>query len=490
MGDIHGFKNIRRINPPVESPAERTQHFTEFVIDQDEMLQRSQASRCMDCGVPFCHNGCPLGNFIPDFNDAVHHQDWRLAYDILISTNNFPEFTGRICPAPCESACVLSINDDAVNIEYIEKSIIERAFKEDWVQPDTPKTRSKYKIAVVGSGPSGLAAASQLNKAGHRVVVYEKSNRIGGLLRYGIPDFKLQKSTIDRRIELMKQSGIDFRVNVNVGVDILANDILEQYDAVVLCGGSQVPRDLPIPGRQLKGVHFAMEFLEQNNKRVAGDLIPRFQDIDVRNQQVVVIGGGDTGSDCIGTSNRLNAASVTQIEIMSKPATVRSIENPWPLWPFTLKTSSSHEEGCDREWAILTKEFVSSDDTHVSGIKVTQIQWQKTGTGSYEFVEVPGTEKVIPCSKVFLAMGFTHPLQDGLLNDLGVKYNSRNHVEAKNYQTNIDKVFVAGDMRRGQSLVVWAIAEGREAAIAIDEYLVNQKSELASKDRGVYQLAV
>jgi glutamate synthase (NADPH/NADH) small chain len=489
MGDIHGFKNIKRINQPVESPTERKQHFAEFYKDQDEMVQRAQASRCMDCGVPFCHNGCPLGNLIPDFNDAVHQQDWRQAYDILISTNNFPEFTGRICPAPCEAACVLGINDDAVNIEYIEKTIIERAFDEGWVRPDTPPIHSAFKVAVVGSGPSGLAAASQLNKAGHRVVVYEKSNRIGGLLRYGIPDFKLQKNIVDRRIQLMKESGIEFVVNVNVGVDMSATDILEQYDAIVLCGGAQVPRDLPIPGRQLKGIHFAMEFLEQNNKRVAGDLIPKFQDIEVKNQHVVVIGGGDTGSDCIGTSNRLNAASVTQIEIMSKPSIFRTMDHPWPLWPFTLKVSSSQEEGCDREWAILTKEFIASDEEHVSGIKVVQIQWQKSETGQYKFIEIPDTEKVIPCTKVFLAMGFTHPLQDGLLNDLGVKYNAKNHVEAKKYQTNIEKVFVAGDLRRGQSLVVWAIAEGRESAIAIDEYLNKTKSKLASNERSMYQLA-
>lgn len=486
MGDLHGFKNIDRKLPDTQDPTLRVEHYQEFHKPFSEKDQKDQSARCMDCGVPFCHNGCPLGNLIPDFNDAVFKGEWKEAYQILDSTNNFPEFTGRICPAPCESSCVLGINSDPVTIELIEKSIIERAFTEGWVKADVPSNRTGKKVAVVGSGPAGLAAADQLNKAGHSVTVFEKNDRIGGLLRYGIPDFKLEKSIIDRRLNIMKESGITFQLNCTIGVDISKEELQNNFDAVLLCCGSNVPRDLDIPGRSFNGVHFAMDFLEQSNRRVAGDEIKEIEQILVTDENVVVIGGGDTGSDCIGTSNRQKASSITQLEILAKPPNSRGEQTPWPLWPLKLRTSSSHDEGCEREWSVHTKAFVSDDGVNLSGIELAEIAWEKDENGKYSFKEVPDSSRVLPCSKVFLAMGFLHTDKNGLLESLGLDLDQRGNVKTEEYQTSISGVFACGDMRRGQSLVVWAISEGREAAIAVDEYLTENKSKLASKEKSLY----
>ena len=436
----------------------------------------------MDCGIPFCHNGCPLGNIIPDFNDAVHKQDWKEAFEILSSTNNFPEFTGRICPAPCEKACVLGINNDPVTIEHIEKSIAEKAYEEGWVTPNTNIQRTGKKVAVVGSGPAGLAAADQLNTAGHEVTLFERSDKVGGLLQYGIPDFKLEKYIVERRVEIMEQSGVTIRTSTNVGTDITHQELVDQYDAVVLCGGSTIPRDLPIPGRALSGVHFAMDFLEQRNRQVAGQTAFDHELISATDKNVVVIGGGDTGADCVGTSNRDKAASVTQIELLSKPPATRSEETPWPLWPMELNTSTSHEEGCDRQWAMLTKEFVGNDQGELTGLKLVDIEWFfDKDQGRSTFREVSESERTIPCELALLAVGFIHPQHEGLINDLNVQLTDRGNVSDDNYKTTVDKVFVAGDMRRGQSLVVWAISEGREAAIEVDKFLSDGKTLLNSK---------
>ena len=485
MGDSKGFMKKGRDLPKTQASEDRIGHFNEFYIPLPVTHAEEQASRCMDCGIPFCHNGCPLGNQIPDFNDAVYRNEWKKAYEILSQTNNFPEFTGRICPAPCESSCVLSINKEAVSIEYIEKTIIETAFKNGWVSSSHPTSRTNKKVAVIGSGPAGLACAEQLNTAGHEVTVYEKSDRIGGLLRYGIPDFKLEKNVVERRVKLMKEAGIEFITKTNVGEDITVSYLKSQYDSIVLCGGSSIPRNLDIPGRTANGIYMAMDFLTQNNKRVAGDAIPESELIDVKDQDVIVIGGGDTGSDCIGTSNRLGAKSVTQIEILGKPPTKRDPKNPWPTWPMTLRTSSSHEEGCSREWSILTKRFASEDGINLSGIVVVDVEWDKDENGKYSMVEVANTKRVLPCSKVFLAMGFLHPKQKGLLEELDVDLDERGNVFTQNYATSVDGIFAAGDMNRGQSLVVWAISEGREAAIAVDAYLMGGESRLSSKHQSV-----
>ncbi|MEM9929794.1 MAG: glutamate synthase subunit beta, partial [Bacteroidota bacterium] len=415
MADLKGFMKFDRVLPEKEKPEVRVQHWQEFYAPTSEADQQTQAARCMDCGVPFCHSGCPLGNIIPDFNDAVYRSDWRAAYDILRSTNNFPEFTGRICPAPCESACVLGINNDPVAIEHIEKSIVERAFAEGWVVPEPPLERTGKKVAVVGSGPAGLAAADQLNQAGHTVTIFERNDRIGGLLRYGIPDFKLEKNVIDRRLAVMQAEGILFKTGMNVGVDVTVEQLKNDFDAVVLCGGSTVPRDLNIPGRAFNGVHFAMDYLEQKNRAVAGEPAALEQLITATDKQVVVIGGGDTGADCVGTSNRLGAASVTQIELLSKPPSSRAEHTPWPMWPMQLRTSTSHEEGCDRQWAILTKAFVSEDGENLSGLKIVQVQW---GTKGLE--EIPDTETIIPADLALLAVGFLHPQKKGMLEQLGL----------------------------------------------------------------------
>src|SRR4051812_13866625 len=493
MGKTTGFLEFTRELPGKRSVQERINDFNEFVEKYSTEKLNQQSGRCMNCGVPFCLNGCPLGNVIPEFNDAVYKKNWSEAYDILSSTNNFPEFTGRICPAPCESACVLGINQPAVTIEEIEKHIIEIAFEQGLVRARKPIVRTGKKIAVVGSGPAGLAAAAQLNYAGHAVTVYERDDAPGGLLRYGIPDFKLEKWVIERRIALMEEEGVVFRCNAHVGVNISLNDLVREYLAIVLAGGSTVPRDLNIPGRELNGVHFAMEFLKQQNKRIAGkdpfanshiESNIYSKEISAAEKNVVVIGGGDTGSDCVGTSNRHGAISVTQFELLPKPASSRTPFMPWPTYPMTLKTSSSHEEGCEREWAIATKAFVGDDNGNLKALKIVDLEWKITEDGKpANFVEIEGSEREIPCELALLAMGFVHPEHKGMIEALGVDLDERGNVKAteKNYQTNISKIFTCGDMRRGQSLVVWAISEGRECARKADEFLMGH-SLLESKD--------
>jgi len=472
MADPKGFLKYNRATPSTRKADERVKDYKEIYQPVDETFIKDQSSRCMDCGVPFCHSGCPLGNLIPDFNDAVYKEEWEKAYHILSETNNFPEFTGRICPAPCESACVLGINNLPVTIENIEKQIIEHAFAHGWVRANNLGFESGKKIAVIGSGPAGLAAAAQLNKAGHRVSVYERNDKPGGLLRYGIPDFKLEKWVVDRRVDAMKGAGITFICNANVGFNIDIKDIEASHDAIVLCGGSTIPRDLNIPGREASGVHFAMNFLEKSNKYVDGGLktIPA---IHVKDKKVIVIGGGDTGADCVGTSNRQGAASVTQIELLAKPGISRTEKDPWPLWPMVLRTSSSHEEGCQREWSIQTKRFIKNEAGALTGIELVDIEWKVDEvTGRYDFFEVDGTTRILECDAVFIAAGFLHPQKEGIIDQLGIELDNRGNVTTKNYQTNLAHVFAAGDMRRGQSLVVWAIQEGREAARVVDQYLM------------------
>lgn len=495
MAKPTGFIEFTREMPGKKDVQERLEHYNEFIDRYSEKQLNEQSARCMNCGVPFCHSGCPLGNVIPEFNDAVYRKSWQEAYDILTSTNNFPEFTGRICPAPCESACVLGINQPAVTIEEIEKHIIEIAFDKGFVKPRKPNMRTGKKIAVVGSGPAGLAAAAQLNYAGHSVTVFERDDAPGGLLRYGIPDFKLEKWVVDRRIKLMQEEGIVFRCNANVGVNVRINDLLREFHAIVLAGGSTVPRDLKIPGRELKGVYYAMQFLKQQNKRNAGkdpfanatiesNIFP--EDLFATGKNVVVIGGGDTGSDCVGTSNRHKATSVTQFELLPKPPVARTAFMPWPTYPMTLKTSTSHEEGANRNWAIATKEFVGDDNGNLIALKVVDLEWKILEDGRpAQFVEVAGSERELPCELALLAMGFVHPQHDGLIKELDIELDERGNVKAseKSYQTNIGKVFTAGDMRRGQSLVVWAISEGRECARKVDEFLMEGVSFLESKDQ-------
>jgi glutamate synthase (NADPH/NADH) small chain len=481
MGKPTGFLEFDRELPGKRDPKKRINDYKEMYIDFEDEKTNQQAARCMDCGIPFCHTGCPLGNIIPEFNDAVYNEDWEQAIDILHSTNNFPEFTGRICPAPCEASCVLGINKPPVAIELIEKTIIEKAFSLGLVKPQKPEFRSGKKVAVVGSGPAGLAAASQLNKAGHTVIVFERSDRIGGLLRYGIPDFKLEKEIIDRRLEIMEAEGITFKTGVNIGVDLPFYTLINEVDAVVLCGGSTLPRDLNIRGRELKGVHFAMDFLSQQNKRVAGDTISEDISISAEGKHVIVIGGGDTGSDCVGTSNRHKAKSVTQIELLAKPPATRSEGDPWPKYPMILRTSTSHEEGVDRQWSILTKEFISDGNGNVQALRIVDIQWEIGYTGKPEFKEIEGSERDLPCDLALLAIGFVHGETEDIRSKVDIEMDTRGNVNTKNYQTNIENVFAAGDMRRGQSLVVWAITEGREAARAVDEYLMGE-SMLEARD--------
>lgn len=488
MGKATGFLEFDRLAPQKESIENRKQNYQEFVHPYSEEQLNGQAARCMNCGIPFCHSGCPLGNVIPEFNDAVYDGKWEDAYNILASTNNFPEFTGRICPAPCESACVLGINKNPVAIEEIEKHIIEIAYKKGYVKPNKSYIRTGKTVAVIGSGPAGLAAAAQLNKAGHDVVVYERDDKVGGLLRYGIPDFKLDKSIIDRRVDIMKESGIVFRTNAEVGGNIPATE-LDQYDAVVLSGGSTIPRDLSIPGRELKGVHYAMEFLKQQNKRVGNSTID-VPEIHAQGKNVLVIGGGDTGSDCVGTSNRHGAKSVTQFELMPQPPQSRTEAMPWPSYPMLLKTTTSHEEGCQRHWSISTKAFLGDESGQLRAALVVDLEWETDALGRpTKFKEIEGSEKEIPCELVTLAMGFLHPQKEGLLQQLGIALDERGNVKAAEgiYQTNADRYFAAGDMRRGQSLVVWAISEGRECARKVDEYLMGS-TELESKE-AVYQYA-
>ena len=471
MGKLRGFLEYGRIKEEVIAPKKRIRNYKEFTIaPKNEELQQ-QGGRCMDCGVPFCHSGCPLGNLIPDFNDAVYKNQWEKALHILQATNNFPEFTGRLCPAPCEEACVLGITSPPVSIELIEKYIVERGFSEGWIKPQPPLDRTGKTIAIVGSGPAGLAAAQQLNKAGHTVTVFERDNKPGGLLRYGIPDFKMEKNIIDRRLEILEAEGILFKCNVEIGKDLRAQELKTDFDAVLLATGATIKRELPIPGSDLNGVVQAMDFLPHNNKAVDGqhERDPKFLATD---RDVIVIGGGDTGSDCIGTSNRHGAKSVTNFEIMAKPAEGRTDENPWPYWPFKLKTSSSHEEGSHREWSILTKEFISNSKGNVTGLKTVAVRWKKIPGQRPQLIEKKGSEKEWPCDLALLALGFTGPEKE-LPEQLGVTFDERGNVNGLNkYQTNQPNVFAAGDVRRGQSLIVWAISEGREAAHQIDTYLV------------------
>ena len=488
MGKVTGFFEYERVSPSKQAPQERLKHYNEFVSLLPSEELNKQSGRCMDCGVPFCQSGCPLGNVIPEFNDAVYQGKWLQAAEILLSTNNFPEFTGRICPAPCESACVLGINKSPVSIEEIEKHIIEIAFEKGYIKANEPLIRTGKRVAVVGSGPAGLAAAAQLNKAGHEVVIFERDDAAGGLLRYGIPDFKLQKDVVERRVKLMEEEGIIFQYNANVGENVEISTLLREYQAIVLAGGSTIPRDLKLPGREVKGVHFAMDFLKQQNKRVGGRTIEA-EEISAKGKDVIVIGGGDTGSDCIGTSNRHGAKSVTQFEIMPMPPQLRSEHMPWPSYPMLLKITTSHEEGAQRAWSVNTKEFIKDEQGNLKALKVVDVEWDiDLATGRpLGFKEVPGTEKEYPCELVLLAMGFLHPQKEGLIEKLGVELDERGNVKALegNYQTNIPKIFAAGDMRRGQSLVVWAISEGRETARKVDEYLMGY-SKLPSKDAVAY----
>jgi len=481
MGKVTGFMEFERVEEDYRPVEERLKHYKEFVLTLDEDKAKVQSARCMDCGTPFCNNGCPVNNIIPDFNDLVYRGDWENAITVLHSTNNFPEFTGRICPAPCEAACTLNVNDDAVGIKSIEHAIIDRAWQEGWVQPRPARIKTGKKVAIVGSGPAGLAAAQQLARAGHDVTVFEKSSRIGGLLRYGIPDFKMEKTHIDRRVAQMEAEGVTFRtgvlvanlpegskVNNDAQQTISPEQLQAEFDAVLLCGGSEQSRDLPVPGRDLQGIHFAMEFLPQQNKVNAGDQIPNQLRAD--GKHVIVIGGGDTGSDCVGTSNRHGAASVTQFEVMPMPPEQENKELTWPYWPVKLRTSSSHEEGCTREFAISTKEFIG-ENGKVTGLKTAHVEF-KDG----KLVEIPGTEKIYKADLVLLAMGFTNPVGT-ILDAFGVEKDARGNARATTdftggYVTNVPKVFAAGDMRRGQSLVVWAIREGRQAARAVDEFLI------------------
>jgi glutamate synthase (NADPH/NADH) small chain len=486
MGKPTGFLEFSRELPSKRPSSERVNDYNEFVERFTERQLNQQAARCMDCGVPFCHNGCPLGNLIPDFNDAVYQQNWLEAYQILSATNNFPEFTGRICPAPCESACVLGINQPPITIEEIEKHIIEIAFDKGFVQPRIPNIRTGKKIAVVGSGPAGLAAAAQLNYAGHTVTVFERDDEPGGLLRYGIPDFKLEKWVVKRRISLLEEEGVVFKCNANVGYNISINDLLREFQSIVLAGGSTIPRNLDIPGRNLKGIYYAMDFLKQQNKRVT-NLPVEDEDIFASGKNVVVIGGGDTGSDCVGTSNRHGAATITQFELLPKPPESRTPIMPWPTYPMVLKTTSSHEEGAHRHWAIATKEFLGDEAGNLRALKVVDLEWKIAADGRpTQFVEVPHSDREIPCELTLLAMGFVHPQHEGLLQELDIELDERGNVKAseKDFQTNISKIFTAGDMRRGQSLVVWAISEGRECARKVDEYLMGS-SCLESKDHSI-----
>jgi len=474
MGKPTGFMEIARQDRRYTLVADRIQHYREFVVPLSEDEISRQGARCMDCGIPYCHQGCPINNIIPDWNDLVYQGNWEEAIEVLHSTNNFPEFTGRICPAPCEAACTLNLNDEPVTIKTIECSIVDKAWEEHRIRPQIPLKRTDKRVAVVGSGPAGLACAQQLARAGHGVVVYEKADRIGGLLRYGIPDFKMEKHLIDRRIAQMQAEGVIFRPNSHIGANIPISRLMADFDAIVLAGGSEKPRDLPVPGRELGGIHFAMAFLKQQNQRVAGDPLDEAEGILATDKHVIVIGGGDTGSDCIGTSIRQGAASVVQLEILPRPPAKEDKGLTWPNWPNRLRTSSSQEEGCERRWSVATKSF-SGENGAVTAIHCIEVSWKQEG-GRWVMEEIPGSEFTLKADLVLLAMGFVHPVQEGLLQEAGVRLDERGNVQAdtQSYRTSVDKIFAAGDMRRGQSLVVWAIREGRQAARAVDEFLMGR----------------
>ncbi len=476
MGKPTGFMEYAREDRAYAPVEERLKHYREFVIAPPDSELSKQGARCMDCGIPFCHQGCPVNNIIPDWNDLVFRGDWQRAIEVLHSTNNFPEFTGRICPAPCEASCTLNIDDVPVTIKSIECAIVDKAWANGWIKPQPSTDKTGKSVAIVGSGPAGLACAQQLARAGHAVTLFEKADRVGGLLRYGIPDFKMEKHIIDRRAEQMAAEGVTFKTNTHIGVDISVQDLLKDFDAIGLTGGSEKPRDLTVPGRELDGVHFAMEFLPQQNKRVAGDTVPTNGSITATGKHVVVIGGGDTGSDCIGTSNRQGAASVTQLEILPKPPEKEDKALTWPEWPNKLRTSSSQEEGCERMWSVTTKE-ITGENGKAKAIKCAKVEWSKDASGGWKMQEVAGSEFELKADLILLAMGFVHPIHQGMLDTLGIAYDNRGNIQSPTdgsnaYKTTVDKVFAAGDMRRGQSLVVWAIREGRQCTRAIDEYLM------------------
>jgi glutamate synthase (NADPH/NADH) small chain len=473
MGKPTGFIEYERLDRSYAPAGDRIQHFREFVVPLPDNELSQQGARCMDCGIPFCHQGCPVNNIIPDWNDLVYHGNWEEALAVLHSTNNFPEFTGRICPAPCEAACTLNIDDNPVTIKTIECAIVDKGWERGWIIPQIPEHRTGKQVAVIGSGPAGLACAQQLARAGHAVEVFEKQDRIGGLLRYGIPDFKMEKHIIDRRIAQMQAEGVTFHTDAHVGVTLPARQLLGKFDAVVLTGGSEHSRDLEVPGRELDGVHFAMTFLPQQNKRNAGDVIPEEIALSAQGKHVIVIGGGDTGSDCIGTSFRQGALSVTQLEILPRPPEKENKGLTWPDWPNKLRTSSSQEEGAIRDWSVSTRSIEGSNGK-VTAVNCVRVDWKLTGNGRWQMEEIPDSEFQLKADMVLLAMGFVHPVHEGMLQELGVDLDPRGNVQAdtEQYQTSVEKVFSAGDMRRGQSLVVWAIREGRQCARAVDEFLM------------------
>ncbi|MFN0118837.1 MAG: glutamate synthase subunit beta [Elusimicrobiota bacterium] len=474
MGDIRGFIKIAKEDFPYRPVEERLKDYREVTIPLKEEKVKEQGARCMDCGVPTCHWGCPVDNLIPDWNDLAFRGRWQDALERLLRTNNLPEMTGRVCPAPCEAACVLGLIAPPVSIKMNEYSIIEKGFAEGWIKPEIPKTRTGKKVAVIGSGPAGLSAAQQLNRAGHLVTVFEKNDRIGGLLRYGIPDFKLEKKIVDRRVNLLKAEGIEFKTNANVGVNLKVEDLLKEFDALLLCGGSEKPRDLPVPGRDLKGIYFAMQFLPQQNKRVAGDKLNAQEEILATGKHVVILGGGDTGSDCIGTSHRQGAKSVTSFELLPKPPVDRPADNPWPEWPRTIRYSSSHKEGGMVDYNVLTKSF-SGENGIVKKLNAVRLDWKKDEKGQFKMIEIPGSEFSVDADLVLLAMGFVHPMREGMIQHLGVNLDPRGNVAVdSNHMTSKEGVFAAGDMAMGQSLVVRAIKQGRNAARGVDKYLMGE----------------
>ena len=477
MGKVTGFIEFDRLDRSYAPVDERVKHYKEFVVPLSDNDINRQSARCMDCGIPFCHNGCPVNNLIPDWNDLIYGENWKAALEALHSTNNFPEFTGRVCPAPCEASCTLNITDKPVTIKSIECAIIDRGWKEGWVTPKISHNKTGKKVAVIGSGPAGLACSQQLARVGHSVSLFERNSTFGGLLRYGIPDFKMEKHLIDRRMEQMRAEGVTFIANTEIGIDVSIADILEGFDAMVLTGGSETPRNLEVPGRDLDGVHYAMDFLAQQNRRIAGEDVTDNRTILAGGKHVVVIGGGDTGSDCVGTSIRQGAASVTQLEVMPKPPEMEDKALSWPNWPLKLRTSSSHLEGAERDWSVATKAF-TGDNGRLTGLELVRNEWKQNENGQFSMVELPTTEFHLKADLVLLAMGFVHPKPKGLLDELDVALDERGNVKADetSYKTSRENVFVAGDMRRGQSLVVWAIKEGRRAARAVDEHLMGMST--------------